>query len=97
MPAIRPARRRSKAVDINDPALIHTGTAGAIVAAICCATPILAVLLPLAGLGAWLARVDWVPLLLLAASLGLIAWDLYRHHTIAGCCEAEIHEEGLKP
>jgi mercuric ion transport protein len=81
---------------MNDRALIRTGTAGAIVAAICCATPILAVLLPLIGLGAWLARADLELLSLLAASLGLIAWGFYRRRTKAACCEAEIHEEGLK-
>lgn len=58
---------------MNDGALIRTGTAGATVAAICCATPVLAVLLPLPGLSAWLARADLVLFPLLAASLGLIA------------------------
>jgi mercuric ion transport protein len=42
---------------MNDRALIGTGTAGADVAAICCTAPLLAVALPLAGLGAWLT--DW--------------------------------------
>ena len=82
---------------MNDRALIRTGAAGAILAAICCATPILAVLLPLVGLGAWLARGDLVLFPLLAASLGLIAWGFYRRRTNAACCEAETHEEGLKP
>jgi mercuric ion transport protein len=82
---------------MNDRALIRTGTAGAIVAAICCATPLLAVLLPLVGLGAWLARADWVLFPLLVGSLGLIAWGLYRRRAKAACCEAEIHKEGLKP
>lgn len=53
---------------MNDRALIRTGTMGAIVAAICCATPLLAVLLPMVGLGAWLARADGVLLPLLVAS-----------------------------
>lgn len=59
---------------MNDRVLIRTGAAGAILAAICCATPILAVLLPLVGLGAWLARADLMLFPLLATSLGLIAW-----------------------
>ncbi len=58
---------------MDDRALIRTGTAGATVAAICCATPVLAVLLQLVGPSAWLARTDLVPFPLLAASLGLIA------------------------
>lgn len=82
---------------MNDRALIRTGGAGAIFAAICCATPILAVLLPLVGLGAWLVRADLVLLPLLAASLGLIAWGVHRRRTKAACCEEEIHKEGVKP
>jgi mercuric ion transport protein len=81
---------------MNDRALIRTGTAGAIVAAICCATPVLAVLLPLVGLSAWLARADLVLFPMLAASLGLIAWGVYRRRTKVACCETEIHEEGAK-
>lgn len=81
---------------MNDRVLIRTGTAGATVAAICCATPVLAVLLPLVGLSTWLARADLVLFPLLAASLGLIAWGVYRRRTKAACSETEIHEEGLK-
>ncbi|MFZ5673192.1 MAG: mercury resistance system transport protein MerF [Pseudomonadota bacterium] len=81
---------------MNDRALIRIGAAGATVAAICCATPVLAVLLPLVGLGAWLVRADLVLFPLLAVSLGLIAWGVYRRRTKAACCETEIHEEGLK-
>lgn len=82
---------------MNDRALIGTGAAGAIVTAICCATPLLALLLPLVGLGAWLARADLVLLPLLVASLGLVGWGLYRRRAKAACCEAEIHKEGVKP
>lgn len=42
---------------MNDRALLCTGAVGAVIAAICCVTPILAVLLPLVGLGAWLASI----------------------------------------
>ncbi|TGQ35646.1 MULTISPECIES: mercury resistance system transport protein MerF [unclassified Mesorhizobium] len=82
---------------MNDPALIRTGAAGAIVAAICCATPIVAVLLPVLGLSAWLARADLVLFALVAGSLGLVAWGFYFRRAKAACCEAEIHEESLKP
>jgi len=81
---------------MNDRVLIRTGTTGAVLAAICCATPVLAVLLPLVGLSAWMARADLVLFPLLAASLGLIAWGVYRRRTKAAWCETEIHEEGLK-
>jgi len=82
---------------MNDRVLFRTGVAGASVAAICCVTPVLAVLLPVVGLGAWLARADWVLFPPLAASLGLIAWGLYWRQSNLACCEVENHEEGLKP
>lgn len=66
---------------MNDRALIFTGTVGAIVAAICCATPILAVVLPVVGLGAWLAGADMIVFPLLFAFLGVLALGLYRHRT----------------
>ena len=44
---------------MNDRALIGVGAAGAVLAAICCATPLLAVGLPLVGLSlGWQVR-DW--------------------------------------
>ena len=81
---------------MNDRIVIRAGTADATVAAICCATPVLAVLLPLVGLSACLARADLALFPRLAMSLGLIAWGVYRRRTKATCSETEIHEEGLK-
>ncbi|WP_244512950.1 MULTISPECIES: hypothetical protein [unclassified Ensifer] len=51
--------------------LIRAGAAGAILA-ICCATPLLVVFLPLASLGVWFARPDLMAASLLAASIGLV-------------------------
>ena len=82
---------------MTDRALIHTGTAGATVAAICCATPVLARLLPLAGLGAWLADVGLVVFLLMVAGLGLLAWSVHHRRAKAARCETTIHKEGVKP
>ncbi len=62
----------------RDRALVATGTFGAIVAAICCATPLLAVLFGAVGLTAWLAKADFVLIPALILSLGLIAIGLYR-------------------
>ena len=61
MPAIRPTRY-GKAVEMSDRALIRAGAAGAVLAAICCAALLIAVSLPLAGLGAWLAGAGLVVL-----------------------------------
>jgi mercuric ion transport protein len=81
---------------MNDRALI-TGAAGAVVAAICCATPFLAVIPPLVGLSAWLAGAALVLLPLLAASLALMAWDLHRRRVKAACRGTAIEKEGVKP
>jgi mercuric ion transport protein len=69
---------------MNDKKLIWTGSVGAAIAAICCATPVLAVVLPLVGLGAWLAATDDVLIPLLLACLGLFGFGLYRSRCHAG-------------
>jgi mercuric ion transport protein len=60
--------------------LIATGAVGAILAAICCATPLLAVVLGAVGLSAWLAGADYVVFAVLVAGMGLIGLGLYRRH-----------------
>lgn len=68
--------RCNGAVEMNDRAPIRAGTAGAVLAAICCAAPFFAVGLPLAGLGAsWPARVVLPSMI---AGVGLVAWGI--HH-----------------
>jgi mercuric ion transport protein len=70
--------------------LMIGGAAGTVITALCCFTPILAVLLPAVGLGAWLSGADYVLFPLLAVSLGLLAFGLYRRRAGAtGCCEPE--------
>lgn len=69
--------------------LFGVGVAGAVLAAVCCATPILAILLGVLGLSAWLAWSDYVviPALLVflaVAVFGLIRW---RQSGPAGCRE----------
>jgi len=56
---------------------VRAGTAGAVLAAICCATPFLPGVLPLAGLGEWLAGAGLV-LPLVIACFGLVAWAIHR-------------------
>lgn len=63
---------------MSDCSLICAGTVGAILASICCAASLLAVALPLAGLGAWLTGSGPVVISLIAADLGLVAWGI--HH-----------------
>src|ERR1043166_8833427 len=45
---------------MRDRALITSGAVGAVVAAVCCATPVLAVLFGAVGLSAWLAKADYM-------------------------------------
>jgi mercuric ion transport protein len=71
---------------MHDRALIRTGAAGAIVVAICCAAPLLAVPPPLAGLGAWLT-----------AGLGLVACGIHHRRAKVVCSNTKILNEGLKP
>ncbi|HKD28671.1 MAG TPA: mercury resistance system transport protein MerF [Xanthobacteraceae bacterium] len=45
---------------MRDRTLITTGAIGAVLAAICCMTPLLVVVFGAAGLTAWLDRADYV-------------------------------------
>jgi len=82
---------------MNDRALIRVGAAGAILAAICCAVPLLLVGLPLASVGAWLAGAGLVMLPLILAALGLVAWGVHHRRATAAARETKIHKEGVKP
>jgi mercuric ion transport protein len=59
--------------------LFGVGLAGALVAAICCATPALAILLGALGLSAWLAWSDYVVLPALLVFAGLAVYGLSLH------------------
>jgi len=61
--------------------ILTTGIVGALVAAICCATPLLAVVFGAVGLTAWLAKADYVLIPALILCAGLIAFGLYRRQT----------------
>lgn len=63
--------------------LLGVGIVGTVVAALCCFTPILVVLLGAVGLSAWLGWLDYVLLLVLLVFLGLTAYGLYRQHSRA--------------
>ena len=63
---------------MRDRTLITTGALGAALAAICCATPLLAVVLGAAGLAGWLAKADYVVIPALILCLALVGFGLYR-------------------
>ena len=70
---------------MNDRSLITTGAIGTALAAICCATPLLAVVLGGIGLSAWLAKADYVVIPVLILGVGLLALGLYRRQVAATC------------
>ena len=63
---------------MRDRTLIATGAVGALLAAICCATPLLAVVFGAVGLTVWLGKADYVLVPALVICLGLIGVALYR-------------------
>ena len=68
---------------MTDRSLFAAGGVAAILAAICCATSLPAILLGAIGLTAWIAKADYVvvPLLLLGAVLA--GFGLYRRQSAA--------------
>ncbi len=63
---------------MKEKTLLRTGFVGSAVAALCCFTPILVILLGTVGLSAWLNWLDFVLLPALAGFLGLTAYVLVR-------------------
>jgi len=63
---------------MNNESLVKTGIIGAVIAALCCATPVLVILLGAVGLSALTGYLDYVPLPALALCIGLIGFGLYR-------------------
>ena len=62
---------------MNDRRLLRTGIIGSVIAAICCFTPALVVLVGLAGLSAIVGWLDYGLFPILFASMGLVAYSLY--------------------
>ena len=79
---------------MNDRSLIATGAIGAALAAICCATPVLALVLGGVGLTAWLAHADYVVMPVLFLGVALIGLGLYRRHVAATCGDPRTGNRG---
>ncbi|GAB4365936.1 MAG: hypothetical protein Kow00114_23530 [Kiloniellaceae bacterium] len=75
---------------MKDATILKTGVVGAIVAAICCATPAMVLVLGALGLSAWVGGLDYVLLPALALFLGLTAYGLWRRNRAAACCDTNI-------
>jgi mercuric ion transport protein len=63
---------------MNNRKLLGTGVVGTAIAAVCCFTPALVVLLGSVGLSAWLGWLDYVLLPALALFAGLTVYALIR-------------------
>ena len=63
---------------ITNRALLRTGIIGTVIAALCCFTPLLVVLLGVVGLSAWLGRLDYVLFPALAVFIGITIYALVR-------------------
>ena len=74
---------------MKDATLLKTGIAGSLIAVICCATPLLVVLLGAIGLSAWLGWIDYVLMPALAFFGALTGYGLWRRQRAADCCATE--------
>ena len=66
--------------------LLRTGIAGSVVAALCCATPILVILFGVLGLSAWVGWLDYVLIPALVVFIGITIYALRRRRIEAACC-----------
>jgi len=75
---------------MDNQTLLKTGVAGTVVAALCCATPILVILFGVVGLSAW---VGWLDYVLIPALVVFIAITIYAlHRRVAAACCAVLQQ-----
>ncbi len=83
---------------MKEKTLLRTGLVGSAVAALCCFTPVLVILLGTVGLSAWLAWTDYVLLPAMVVFLGVTAYALIRRRPASGAEAAgEADEGGAQP
>jgi len=73
--------------------MMYVGIAGSILAALCCFTPVLVLLLSTVGLSAWLASLDYVLLPALVLFLGVAVWGVWRWRRMAACRATAIETD----
>jgi mercuric ion transport protein len=81
---------------MKDRNLIAAGVVGAVLAAICCAAPFLAVVLGAFGLTAWLAKAAYAVMPALLVCLGLVAYRLNRRHTTTDYRTSTPNDQEIK-
>lgn len=70
----------------NPNRLLKIGLSGSVVAAVCCFTPLLVVLLGLVGLSAVVGYLDYVLFPALAAFIALTLYALHKKRIADACC-----------
>jgi L-lactate permease len=74
-------------MNMQDPkTLMRVGVIGTVLTALCCFTPILAVLLGVVGLSALTGYLDYVLFPALAAFIGLTVYAVWRKRQAEACC-----------
>lgn len=73
----------------NPKTLLKIGLTGSVVAALCCATPVLVVLLGVVGLSVWVGYLDYVLLPALAVFIGLTLYALHKKGKAEACCTTD--------
>lgn len=77
---------------------IKAGGIGTVIAAICCFTPLLVILLGVVGLGAITGYLDYLLFPALLICLGLLAYGIVlRKREQAACCDQKNLSEGGRP
>ncbi len=70
--------------------LLKTGIVGTVIAAVCCVTPILVILLGALGLSAWAGWLDYVLMPALVVFVGVTIYALRRRRAEAACCDVGV-------
>ena len=72
----------------NPNMLLKIGLSGSVVAALCCFTPVLVILLGVVGLSIWVGYLDYVLFPALAAFIALTLYALHKKGKAEACCAA---------
>lgn len=79
---------------MKDSTILTAGLIGSVLAALCCFTPVLVLLLGALGLTAWVGGLDALLLPILIAFLGIAAYGLWRRRSAASCAiEKQAHNQ----
>jgi len=70
----------------KDAKLLRIGIGGSIIAALCCFTPILVLLLGAVGAAAWVGYLDYVLLPALAIFIGIAPYAWQKRRQAQACC-----------